>query len=208
MDLFIKKIINPIHQIAVFNGRVRILSDNFSKLVPQGVPLSGLDVGCGSGDLATKIQKLVPYVKFSGLDVLVRKETAIKVTEFDGYTLPFDDNSFDFTMISDVLHHTNDPARILQECVRVSRKFILIKDHICETWWDDKILKFMDWIGNRSYGVSLPYNYLSKREWEHLFALSNEVREVEFRNIKLYPIPFSYIFDNSLHFMAKLSLRK
>jgi hypothetical protein len=96
--------------------------------------------------------------------------------------------------------------RLFQQPATVSRKFILIKDHICESWWDRKCLQFMDWVGNRGYGVSLPYNYLSKRDWEQLYVVSKVICEKEVNKLNLYPPPFSYVFDNTLHFMARLAI--
>lgn len=208
MEYFIEKIISPFHKYAVFGNRVKTLSYQLSKMLPQNEPLSGLDVGCGSGDLAKNVLQLCPQVEITGVDVLVRDNTAIKVTGFDGHTLPFEDNNYDFVMLNDVLHHTDDPVRIMQECARVSRRFILIKDHICESWWDKVCLQFMDWVGNRGHGVSLPYNYLSKRDWAQLYEKSKVVCESEVNKLNLYSFPFSFIFDSTLHFVARLSIHE
>ena len=56
-------------------------------------------------------------------------------------------------MIVDVLHHCNDPVSVLKECARVSKRWVLIKDHVSDSVYDEKILKFMDWVGNRAHGV-------------------------------------------------------
>jgi len=57
--------------------------------------------------------------------------------------------------VRDVLHHTQDPAVLLREAVRVSRSFVLLKDHLDENILDDVTLRLMDWVGNRPHGVVL-----------------------------------------------------
>jgi len=143
-------------------------------------------------------------LKMVGVDVFVRENTAIEVIQFDGKRLPFADKSFDFIMLSDVLHHTDDPLVILQECARVAREFILIKDHVCDSEWDRIRLSFMDWVGNRGYGVVLPYNYLSTTEWNNLYEKAGLICEKKINKLDLYPQPLSSIFDSSLHFIVKL----
>jgi SAM-dependent methyltransferase len=202
-----KKIAKPLHRLFVLSNRVKILSNHLYHLLPQKEPLTGLDVGCGNGEIAWKIEQLSPNIEFSGVDVLIRRDALINVIEFDGHTLPFNDKSFDFIMLVDVLHHTNDPERILKECSRVARRFILIKDHICISSWDRMRLCFMDWFHNRGYDVYLPYNFLSKKDWEELYKVSEVVCEIEMNDLNLYPLPFSYLFDSKLHFISRLAIQ-
>jgi len=206
LEVLAKKVVKPLHRSAVSGRRVKILSHHLSQLLPRNENLIGLDVGCGSGELANNIQQLCPQVKMFGLDVSLRSDAIINITTFDGNKLPFEDKSYDFTMLVDVLHHTDNPTKIMQECCRVTRKFILLKDHICESGWDRIRLSFMDWIGNRAYDVYLPYNYLSKKDWEQLYKASKIQCETEVSKLNLYPQPFSYIFDSSLHFVTKLAI--
>lgn len=205
-DFLAKMLVKPIHQSVVNGRRIRVISHHLSQLLPKDESIKGLDVGCGSGELAQQIKYLSPQVEFVGVDILIRENTLIEAVEFDGKKLPFPDQSFDFTMLVDVLHHTDAPILLLRECARVSRKFVLLKDHICESWWDRQRLGFMDWVGNRAYGVSLPYNYQSKKNWEVLFKLSQLRCETESYSLGIYPQPFSLIFDSSLHFVAKLAI--
>jgi len=207
-DFLARNLVAPIHQSVVSNRRLNVLRDRLGMLLPQTVPLRGLDVGCGSGELARDLKISYPQIEIIGVDVLVRGETAIEVREFDGKHLPFPDRSFDFTMLVDVLHHTNEPLILLKECARVSRQFVLIKDHVCDSWWDRLRLSFMDWVGNRAHNVSLPYNYQSQENWNDLFEASKLSCDVKFDRLGLYPKPFSLLFDSHLHFVAKLSSNK
>lgn len=188
------------------NRRVSILAKHLANLVPETECLQGLDVGCGSGEVAESIRQLRANVRFQGIDVLVRPQTRIPVREFDGFKIPFPDRHFDFTMLVDVLHHAEDAEQLLAECVRVSRQFILIKDHSCNSFWDDWRLRFMDWVGNRSYGVALPYNYLSTQQWKMLYEKCGLFPKKTIDLLNLYPPPGSLIFDSNLHFISRLEI--
>ncbi|MDY6938522.1 MAG: class I SAM-dependent methyltransferase [Cyanobacteriota bacterium] len=199
-------IVQTLHQSFVMNRRVDRLADRLMSLIPQGESLEGLDVGCGSGEIADTIQKWRSNVRLQGVDVLVRPHTQISVREFDGMRLPFADREFDFVMLVDVLHHTKNPAPLIAECARVARQFLLIKDHYCDRPWDDLRLRLMDWVGNRSYGVALPYNYQSTGQWQALYAQHQLVEENTRTQLHLYPRPFHYLFDDRLHFISRLQV--
>ena len=136
-------------------------------MLPPGSQL--LDVGCGDGKLAALLRDAVPKLEVEGVEVLPRGDCAIPCRAFDGSHLPFPDNSFDGCLFVDVLHHTNDPFPLLRDACRVSRKFLLIKDHLAESALDHWTLRLMDWVGNRAHGVALPYAYLSGAQWQDLY---------------------------------------
>ena len=75
-----------IHDGYVHNRRVRRLTDLISALIPQDV--SVLDVGSGDGQLARQVLDRRPDLTISGIDVLVRQDTAIPVEPFDGDSIP------------------------------------------------------------------------------------------------------------------------
>ena len=68
-------------------------------------------------------------------------------------------------------------------------------------------LRLMDWAGNRGHNVVLPYNYLTRAEWQGAFykARLNTVSSVE--RLGIYPPPFTWFFDRKLHFVALLTRR-
>ena len=45
-------------------------------------------------------------LQFTGIDTLVRDDSHIPVESFDGVKIPRHDNSTDYVLFSDVLHHT------------------------------------------------------------------------------------------------------
>tara|TARA_R110002095_G_scaffold1432_3_gene7382 strand:- start:20078 stop:20698 length:621 start_codon:yes stop_codon:yes gene_type:complete len=196
------KMLQQIHSHAVHSRRVESLTRHLAPLLPPDGLV--LDIGCGDGLLGSCLAESNPSLKLKGLDVLVRSDTRIPVTAFDGTTIPFENNSVDSVLLIDVLHHTVDPTVILKEAKRVARKSILIKDHTRNGLFARSTLRFMDWVGNASYGVALPYNYLSYEEWQQMFSTLNlEVTDWE-SNLHLYPRPADYLFGRSLHFVAKI----
>lgn len=147
-----------------------------------------------------------PGLSFEGIDVFLRPQVFIPAREYDGHTIPYGDRSFDWVTIVDVLHHTDDPAAVLREAVRVAGKGVVIKDHLRQGLGARQVLRVMDWVGNRGHDVRLPYNYLSRPEWTAIIdGLGLTVSGWEER-IGLYPFPIDLVFGRSLHFVATLTV--
>jgi SAM-dependent methyltransferase len=174
-------------------------------MIPPGCSL--LDVGCGDGKLAQSLQQKRPDVRIEGAELLLRKKTWIPVTRFDGTHLPFRESCFDGVMLIDVLHHSPDPRPLLQEALRVSRRWLILKDHLLRGPCAGLRLRFMDYVANARHGVALPYRYLSTLEWNELrHALDLQIA-TEVKQLSLYPWPLDYIFGANLHFLALLERR-
>lgn len=127
-----------------------------------------LDVGVGDGGLSSELLK-IHKISIKGIDPHPQDKTFIPIIWFDGITIPFKDKTFDMAMINDVLHHDNHPEIILSEAKRVAKKYVLVKDHYFTNLFDFFLLKWTDYLGNASYGVNLPYNYLTIDSWKKLF---------------------------------------
>jgi len=190
------------HHAFVFERRTRVLAELLAAQIPQGA--SVLDVGCGDGTVASRIAELRPDISIRGVEYLVRPECKIECRSFDGLTLPYPDRSFDLCMFVDVLHHTQDPAILLRDAVRVTRGFVLLKDHLDENILDDITLRFMDWVGNRPHGVVLTYNYQSRKQWAANFSQCGLKEESWKGDVPLYPWPFSLVVGRGLHFITLL----
>lgn len=197
-----------LHKKLIYSRRMERLSGLLSKELASCRALEKgtkvLDLGCGDGKIDSIIMKRMPTVSIEGIDILVRDMTYIPVTGYDGQHIPFEDDSFDVIMVVDVLHHTDDPAKVFKEICRVSAKYIVIKDHIRTGLWSYIKLKMMDHVGNAHYHVRSPYNYLDKKQWEQLFDTNRlEVRRM-CTDLELYTGVFHLLFDRKLHFIATL----
>lgn len=197
-----KGLLNRVHDSVVFGRRVKVLSQALAAAIPTGG--SVLDLGCGDGQVAVGLMALRPDLAVQGVDVLLRPVTHIPVTLYDGATLPFADDSFDYVTIVDVLHHTDDPAAVLAEASRVARQGVVIKDHLREGLLAGPTLRLMDWVGNRGHDVRLPYNYLDSGEWAAAFERAGLVRASWADALGLYGAPLNWLFERKLHFVALL----
>jgi len=186
----------------VFERRLKVLATVLSEAVEPGHTV--LDLGCGDGRLGSRVLEMRPDLTWLGGDTMSRLAAQIPAFQYDGHRLPLPDDSVDSVVIVDVLHHTEDPAPVLEEAARVARHWIIVKDHLREGFLAEGTLRFMDWVGNARHGVALPYNYLDRSEWGRVFEKSRVVPEDWSGTLGLYPPPLSWFFDRSLHFVARL----
>ncbi|GHA17703.1 hypothetical protein GCM10007989_11130 [Devosia pacifica] len=205
MQARLKALLNASHDAAVLRRRVKVLARALARAIPG--PGRVLDIGCGDGQIAAGLLEQRPDLRLEGVDVLVRPQTRVPVAEYDGETLPFSDNSFDYVTIVDVLHHTDSPVSVLREAARVARQGVVIKDHLREGLLAGPTLRLMDWVGNRGHGVRLPYNYLSLGEWEEAFDRAALDRLTWVDRLDLYPQPLNWWFERRLHFVTLLRPR-
>lgn len=98
-----------------------------------------LDAACGTGEIIFRLSRDYPEINFTGIDFteamvkIARQKNKerqnVKILNTDVTKLPFEDQSFDFIVCSDALHHFSDPESSVKELSRVSRKgavFLLV----------------------------------------------------------------------------------
>jgi len=158
-----------------------------------------LDLGSSDGKLASSIQKHL-NVQIIGCDTYIQPKTFIPVVQYDGQHLPFKDNSFDVVTIVDVFHHAANPQQLMQEAKRVSNRYVLVKDHYWDSRSDFTSLKFADYIGNKPYGIDLPYNFMTEENWHDIIA-SCGLTAIASRKFR-----FNFI-DPCKHILFKLKVR-
>ncbi len=113
-----------------------------------GAPARVLDLGAGDGFVGEAIARdLDADVVLA--DVVDFNQTDLPLTLYDGYRLPFEDNSFDATFLTFVLHHADDPDAVLREALRVTRGRVIVLESLVETAWDRRWLPFADRLANR-----------------------------------------------------------
>jgi SAM-dependent methyltransferase len=192
-----------LHQSLVHPRRVRVLADHASRLLPRNARV--LDVGTGDGLIAAALAERRRDLRVEGIDVLVRKQTAIPVTQFDGRSIPMAAASVEAVTMFDVLHHADDPVLLLAEACRVARTCVVLKDHVANGRLSRALLAFMDGVGNRRHGVALPHRYLSGAQWRRAIGDLRVTPAVwEVGGLGLYPWPASLVFGGRLHVLARL----
>jgi SAM-dependent methyltransferase len=195
-------LIKWLHSSLVFRRRISAIADAIALHLRPGEQL--LDIGCGSGQLAVLLRERLEDLHVRGVETLLRTRTQIPVTHYDGKRLPYPEAAFDVSILVDVLHHADDPLAVMKEARRVSRRAVIVKDHVRSGRWSHQVLSFMDWVGNAPHGVDSKYHYFDTREWAGI--LSGAGLRVVTRNeqLGLYPGPARALFERNYHFVAVL----
>ncbi len=157
-----------------------------------------LDLGCSDGNLARELMKRNTTLQITGVDVQLNQPARIPTALYDGARLPFPLTSFDIVMAVDVLHHIKDISVVLEEMTRVSKRYLLIKDHV----WDGHpvgwlLLSFFDWCTNAPFGIPCAYNFPTLARWQRYFnSLGLSLRAA--KQVSHFPLKlngkYNYVF--------------
>jgi ubiquinone/menaquinone biosynthesis C-methylase UbiE len=130
-----------------------------------------LDIGTGSGSFANYLMQ--NNFKVTPVDVVNKTtQSQIEPIIYDGLHLPFEDKSFDASMLITVLHHCPDPNLVFAEAVRVSKKKILVLEDVYSSWLMKHLTWFMDSLVNMEF-KGHPHSNKSEVQWEDLFQKHN-----------------------------------
>ncbi len=168
-----------------------------------------LDIGCGNGTLGQAIMadKACPQgVVVEGLERFARGGEPITVHKYDGVRAPFDDKSYDVVIVADVLHHEEQPDRLIAECTRLSRRLVIIKDHQVAGPLAQQRISFIDWAANAPYGVKCLYRYNTKQQWDETVARHRFTPVEQRRSMKVYPPLVDLVFGGNLHYFGVLGV--
>lgn len=162
-----------------------------------------LDFGCGDLSLSKSLKSISPSLQITGVDVadFKNKPKNVRFVAYDGKKLPFKNDSFDTAISFYVFHHCEDAIASLEECLRVSKRVIIVES-IYRHPLEVPFMRFVDWIYNRfkSQSVPLSYQFLSYEDWRRAFA-KNKLKIVSSKKIKqiflpsIFPIGISYVFE-------------
>mgnify|MGYP001576920526 FL=1 len=107
----------------------------FDNIAPEilAASVSLLDVGCGDGDFLQRLARSRPALALAGVDMSRERLKsakavlpAVELKQGQLPALPFEGQSFDTVVCSEVLEHVDDPTGALQELWRVARKQLII----------------------------------------------------------------------------------
>ena len=154
-------------------------------ILSRKLKLEGLDIDITCADFYTQEEIVELSKKFSTVTFININDLAKGL-------------SYDFSILSDVLHHVGvnqkETEDILTFLIKVS-KYVILKDHFEYSILSRQILRFMDFIGNYKDGVNIPKMYFSKEKYHKILNNLNIQKIEDVQGIKLYGaifIPFNF----------------
>jgi len=128
-----------------------------------------LDVGCGYANFTNFL--ISEDIETTGLDIVDEsKHKDVPFFKFNGLHIPFEDQSFDTSIIMFTLHHADDQDAILNEVIRVTRKTIIIAEDVIETPFDRILANFHLETSVWSKGTD---SFHSNKRWQDIFKQKN-----------------------------------
>lgn len=189
----------------IYKHRQRVLVELIGQHLRPGSRI--LDVGCGFGQLGKAIMESLSTIKVEGLERIKRNYELIPIHLYDGTRLPWPDHTFDVVILADVLHHELSPDYLLSECVRVSRNFTIIKDHLREGPLARLRICLLDWAANAPYQIPCLYRYNNLKEWHAMFKRVGVCLKEERISLDIYPPIVNELLGKNLHYFAVLQRR-
>lgn len=150
-----------------------------------------LSIGCGDGSIESLINQN-KHIEIQGLEIIDCRKPKIPIKIYKGDRFPFRNKAFDEAMFVYSLHHTknkNELEQVMREAIRVSKKNIIILDHIYDNFLDKFSLSIWDYFGNKlkNFNVEVTFNYLKEKEWLKIFENLN-------LHVEMKKCPFDSIF--------------
>lgn len=185
----------------VYERRLRELVRSITPHLHEGDVV--LDVGCGSGALGKAImnsQVRPQGVRVQGLERVRHTAELIEIHRYDGVAFPYADKTYDVLILADVLHHESDCDGLLRECIRVTRRLIIIKDHQVQGLLSQQRISLLDWAANHPYGVACIYKYKTPAEWTDFHRRHGLAVIEELSSMRLYPCVLNSLFGGRLQY--------
>lgn len=130
-----------------------------------------LDFGSGDGWFAKQFLDAGLTGDLTAIDVKRRDHVLVEPQIYPGGPLSFKDREFELVYSVDVLHHCEDPLAQLNELIRCTNRYLLLKDHTYKTAIGKYVLAVMDELGNRRFGIPSVYRYQNEMAWDaHILA--------------------------------------
>ncbi len=169
------------------SARVDPIIDSFAAAIAPRSRI--IDIGAGKGLLACEMARRFS-ARVTMVDVAQYNQTDLPLTVCDSRALAFADNSFDFAVLSFVLHHTPKPEIILQEALRVAPQVIVVENDVRGLLRSCLTKAIDSWPALR-YGTPPCYVTQTHDAWLELFRQL----PVETRILKEFSLEFGF-FQN------------
>ncbi len=143
-----------------------------------------LDVGSGGGLVAYTLREQGFQITPLDIDDL-SYAPEVKPVVYDGETMPFNDLHFDTALLLTVLHHIEEPEKVLQETCRVARQVIIIEDIYntpLQKWLTFRMDSFVNW----AY-APCPHTNKNDAAWKKTFEeMGMQLKAVHYRKVLGY----------------------
>lgn len=195
-----KRIHSPVYRM-----RIKGINDQILPWLNSGDRI--LDVGCGFGDLGRMIMespRCPARVKVMGLEKTIRDHAQIPTEYYSGDQIPYSNDSFDIIILADVLHHAINPHRLIDECARIAKRYLIIKDHKLDGVWARYRISTMDWFSNIPYDIPCIYCYNRLLDWHRFYQQHRLYPIFEAHALKLYPYFLNTILGGRIQYFAVL----
>lgn len=179
-------------------SRAKYIALKYQKYLKERV----LDVGCREKNLKKYLDKNVEYV---GIDIAGDPDVHV---DLEKGSIPFENNSFECVVCTDVLEHIDNIHKIFNELVRVSRKYIVIS--LPNNWNVVKVPVISGKSEFKQYGLPKDepkdrhkwfFNYTEASK----FILDRaEVTNCEVVSLEPYYIPDKNIIKKSIKLLLKI----
>jgi ubiquinone/menaquinone biosynthesis C-methylase UbiE len=102
--------------------------DHIGRLLPLDKVTTALDVGAGNGFSTSHAPSHISCVATDGSMRMLERHQGEDLVLADAQALPFRDDTFDLAFCWELLHHVDEPWRVLAEMRRVTRRWVLVMD--------------------------------------------------------------------------------
>ncbi|MDB4017181.1 hypothetical protein N9493_04060 [Amylibacter sp.] len=117
-------------------------------------------------------------------------------------------NKYDYGIVIDVLHHIgiNNYNNVDLSIQNLKEKcnFIIIKDHFEYGFFSRTLLRLSDFVGNYSYGVTIPKNYFNESSYKKMIERNNLVEIERVNNFRVVKRFWFFFTNPKMQFISAL----
>jgi SAM-dependent methyltransferase len=163
-----------------------------------------LDLGAAEGYVTAALQRRAD-IGACAVDIGLYQRVPVSYLIYDGTRLPFDDATFDTTLILLALHHCADPEAVLDEAMRVKAVRLIILESIYRNRHERFCLERLDgWLSRYRHGGERhpAPTFKGGDEWQRIFAARSwqtvDQRWLELRWERLVHQPVLFVLEKTV----------
>lgn len=148
--------------------RARSIIKHFINLISASDRI--IDIGAGKG-WVPKLLEQEHKLNITALDVVDHNTAGINLNIYNGTRLPYKEDTFDVCLLIFVLHHTDNPERLIKEALRVTRKKVIIIEDTPKNKFECYLQEKIDYYFNhrKFKDIHIAHNVMSEKDWLKLF---------------------------------------